>query len=331
MRPPTAHRKTLLRDNLEVKHACSLRTHVGAPPRRPRHPIPAQADPDVCEPQLKRLISGANGTAEEVRGNQLRPPSLESPHRASDLALRAAAEVRAAQPRSPGGRGAADDDLDAGRREGSVSSGDESPDLLEGLSDTSSSDGDAADPLDGWMERDRRFAEMEREVGPSRERPASRGPGAHPDDMMTSSEPNFAPSRMGASQLLEQQPARQRSQQSDGDSESGRLPELLQAARGSADAPSAGPGGSSLERLHATPSASVASDAGSTKCAATTRALPCAAATHTHSDRTGRARAWMTASTPLFEKLKEISILSEAVDEEEVRTPNPKEGSWKSS
>ena len=30
----------------------------------------------------------------------------------------------------------------------------------------------------------------------------------------------------------------------------------------------------------------------------------------------------MTASTPLFEKLKEISILSEAVDEEEVRTPN---------
>ena len=54
-----------------------------------------------------------------------------------------------------------------------------------------------------------------------------------------------------------------------------------------------------------------------------TRAWPCAAATHTHSDRTNRTRAWMTASTPLFEKLKEISILSEAVDEEEVRTPNP--------
>ena len=38
----------------------------------------------------------------------------------------------------------------------------------------------------------------------------------------------------------------------------------------------------------------------------------------------------MTASTPLFEKLKEISILSEAVDEEEVRL-STQEGSWKSS
>ena len=289
---------------------------------------------DTCYPpaQLKRLLTGslsptvlADGS-EPVEasggefewaggsGNQLRVPEFESPYRASPRALAAASEISALGMHSPqpADRGAPppselawrsqDESPDGAEldeeifgdpqtsrcRAGSVSSADESPDLLEGLSDTSSSDGGSSDDLvDGWMERDRRFAEMQQAEAAAQ---SEAQPVAAQDDgrLLTSSEPNFAPTLAAR----KEQYARLRAMQSHSGAEGLRLPELATVGRRSEDSFQQNQSGVSLEELmwDQAPRESM---------------------------RVQPSSSWAAASSPLLEKLKEISAATESIDEEE--------------
>lgn len=171
----------------------------------------------------------------------------------------------------------------------SVSSGGESPDLLEGLSDTSSSDGEAGagdqHRMDVWMARDRAAAALRRSEGWS---DAAAQPVEQQEQApIRMSEPNLAPMLAAC----EGQHANARMVQSDGDDSSGtRFPALPQHGDRPAETVQARDPDGSLEdlmRLH--PSASM---------------------------RVQPSSSW-TGSSPLLQKLKEISAATEEVDEEE--------------
>ena len=263
----------------------------------------------AARPQLKRLLSGREATASADAAqpaNQLRVPEFESPHRASPEvapglgvhsphpARAAAGDWRWAPPEDSG-----DEELDgeefgdpqsSRHRAGSVSSADESPDLLEGLSDTSSSDGGGSErehPVDGWMARDRSMAELRRSEADSRTEEMLHSP--QPESRATtSSEPNLAP--MLAAR--KEQYARLRTMQSHGsDTEGTHLPELAASLGGASQQEAqVADGGGSLEALmRLTPSTSM---------------------------RVQPSSSW-TGSSPLLQKLKEISAATESMDEEE--------------
>lgn len=259
--------------------------------------------------QLKRLISGrepAIAAAAAHAPTQLRVPEFESPHRHSSV-LASGLGVHSPHPGRGDGRDgrwapaeettdeeldgeAFDDSRSSPDRNGSVSSGGESPDLLEGLSDTSSSDDEGAGGqhrIDVWMARDRAAADLRR----SDERHSAAEQPAFPQEHAStrSSEPNLGP--MFAAR--NKQHARLQLMQSHGGdvSSATRLPELPhQGERRSAERRQAHDSGESLEdlmRLH--PSASM---------------------------RVQLSSSW-AGSSPLLQKLKEISAATEELDEEE--------------
>jgi hypothetical protein len=264
--------------------------------------------------QLKRLISGREPAVAADAAHaptQLRVPEFESPHRDSPI-VTSGLGVHSPHPMGRGedrdedrdsrwapAEETTDEELDAevfsdsprrSHRNGSVSSGGESPDLLEGLSDTSSSDGEGGGGqhrLDAWMARDRAAADMDRSDD---WHSAGEQPAVPQEQASTrSSEPNLGPLLAAR----KEQHARLRVMQSHaGDISSGtRFPELShQGTRRSAERRQAQDSGGSLEdlmRLH--PSASM---------------------------RVQPSSSW-AGSSPLLQKLKEISAATEGVDEEE--------------